>query len=48
MTGAFFDLKIWQKAQKLAEEIYKTTKQFPKEELFGLTNQLRRDRKSVV
>jgi len=48
MTGAFFDLRIWQKAQKLAEEIYKTTKLFPKEELFGLTNQLRRSTVSVA
>ncbi|MDZ7798860.1 MAG: four helix bundle protein [Patescibacteria group bacterium] len=48
MTGAFFDLRIWQKAQKLAKEIYKITKLFSKDELFGLTNQLRRSAVSVA
>jgi four helix bundle protein len=35
-------LVAWQKAMDLAEEIYKITKGFPKEELYGLTSQLRR------
>ena len=48
MTRAFFDLKIWQKAQELANQIYKTTKAFPKDEIFGLTTQLRRAAVSVA
>ncbi|MFH1366479.1 MAG: four helix bundle protein [Patescibacteria group bacterium] len=48
MTRAFFDLKIWQKAQKLAEQIYRITRVFPKDEIFGLTTQLRRSAVSVA
>lgn len=36
------DLKVWQKAHQLVLKIYKATNVFPKEELFGLTSQLRR------
>lgn len=32
----------WQKSRELALLIFKTTKQFPKDELFGLTSQMRR------
>ncbi len=35
-------LIVWQKAMDLVEYIYGVTKSFPKEELYGLTNQLRR------
>ena len=36
------DLIVWQKAMKLAKETYLLTKSFPKEELYGLTSQIRR------
>ncbi len=38
----FRKLKIYQKAIDFTVEIYKLTKSFPKDELFGLTNQIRR------
>jgi four helix bundle protein len=41
-TFSFEKLIAWQKARELASEIYKTTKLFPKDELFGLTSQMRR------
>jgi len=36
------DLNTWKKGHQLVLEIYKATGLFPKEELFGLSNQLRR------
>jgi four helix bundle protein len=39
---SFEKLIAWQKGRELALLIYKTTKQFPKEEVFGLTSQMRR------
>lgn len=36
------DLLVWKKSIDLVEQIYKFTKQFPKEELYGITNQMRR------
>ncbi len=35
-------LKIWEKAHNFAIEIYKISNKFPKEELYGLTSQIRR------
>lgn len=39
---SFADLNAWREAHKLVIFIYQATKGFPKEELFGLTSQLRR------
>lgn len=36
------DLIVWQKARLLVKEIYQLTQFLPKEEIFGLTNQIRR------
>lgn len=44
----FKDLVTWQKAHKLTVAIYKATTSFPKEEQFGLTNQVRRATVSVA
>jgi len=41
-TQSFKDLVVWQKSRDLAVKIYKTTESFPKAELYGLTNQMRR------
>lgn len=39
---SFADLRVWQKGHKFVLEIYTITYEFPKEEQFGLTSQLRR------
>jgi four helix bundle protein len=41
------ELKIWQKSVDLAIHIYEITKSFPKEEMYGLTSQLRRSAISI-
>ncbi|MDO8183605.1 MAG: four helix bundle protein [bacterium] len=41
-TTSYKDLIVWQKAVSLSVATYELTKQFPKEELFGLTSQMRR------
>jgi len=38
----FRELIAWQKALDLVEETYQTSKSFPKDELYGLTSQIRR------
>jgi four helix bundle protein len=38
----FTDLKVWQRAHELALGVYRLTGEFPVEERFGLTGQLRR------
>ena len=43
----FRQLKVWEKSHQLALEIYKATKHFPKEELYGLTSQIRRSSMSI-
>ena len=43
----FKNLKVWQKGIKMVVEIYKSTKKFPQEELYGLTSQMRRSSVSI-
>jgi four helix bundle protein len=44
----FKDLTVWQKAHALTLAIYKATKSFPKEEIYGLTSQVRRSSVSIA
>ncbi len=44
---SYKDLIVWQKALNLVEMVYQVTRVFPKEELYGLTNQLRRAAVSI-
>jgi four helix bundle protein len=43
----FRELEIWKRSVDLAEYIYKATNDFPKDELYGLTSQLRRAAVSI-
>jgi four helix bundle protein len=43
----FKNLKVWQKSHQLTLSIYQTTRIFPKEELYGLTSQVRRSSASI-
>ena len=43
----FHELLIWQKSHQLTLDIYRLTQTFPKEELFGLTSQIRRAVSSI-
>ncbi len=44
---SYRDLVVWQKAMDLVDAVYQVVKKFPKEEMFGLTSQLRRAMVSV-
>jgi four helix bundle protein len=44
---SYQDLKVWQRAMDLAAHCYELTEKFPRSELFGLTNQIRRAAASV-
>lgn len=41
------DLEVWQRAMTLAEDCYMVTREFPRDELFGLTSQIRRAAVSI-
>jgi four helix bundle protein len=47
-TYSFEKLIVWQKSKMLTVNIYKLTSTFPKEELFGISNQMRRSSVSIV
>lgn len=41
------DLIAWQKSMDLVEEVYRSSKDFPREEMYGLTSQIRRAAVSI-
>jgi four helix bundle protein len=48
MSGTYRDLEVWQPAMKMVFDVYRDTVTFPKQEMFGLTSQLRRAAVSVA
>jgi four helix bundle protein len=44
---SYRDLRVWQEAMSLAEACYRLTAAFPRDELFGLTSQVRRAASSI-
>ena len=47
MLKNYKELKVWQASYKTCLHIYKVTKQFPKEDMYGLTSQIRRSAVSI-
>ncbi len=47
MIKDYKDLQVWQKGIELVKDTYILTKRFPKDELFGLVNQMRRSAVSI-
>ncbi len=47
MKKEYTELEVWSESRKLTNLVYELTKKYPKEELFGLTNQIRRRAVSV-
>jgi four helix bundle protein len=47
MSSSFRDLRIWREALQLSIEIYKTTASFPRHEMYGLAQQMRRAAVSI-
>jgi len=47
MAKSYRELTVWQKGMDLVVEIYRMTNSFPKDELYGLTSQMRRAAVSV-
>jgi len=47
MPSSFKDLRVWQEAMKFSVDVYRATNSFPKHELYGLSQQLRRAAVSI-
>ena len=47
MVQSFRDLVVWQRAMQLTVAVYRLTQGFPREEVYGLTSQIRRSAVSV-
>ncbi|PIX62165.1 four helix bundle protein [Candidatus Uhrbacteria bacterium CG_4_9_14_0_2_um_filter_41_50] len=48
MPQTYKDLTVWQRAVELTVAVYVLTRQFPKEEIYGLTSQMRRSAVSIA
>ena len=48
MARSYRELLVWQKAKALAVHVYQSTEQFPRNETYGLTSQLRRAAVSIA
>jgi four helix bundle protein len=48
LAQAFQDLTVWQRAMEMTVSVYELTREFPKNEQYGLTSQLRRAAVSVA
>lgn len=48
IINSYKELLVWQKALKLSVKVYELTEKFPKEEIYGLTSQMRRASVSIV
>jgi four helix bundle protein len=46
-VSSYRDLTVWQKGMELTKEVYQVTQGFPKQEIYGLTSQVRRAAVSV-
>ncbi|HTW30696.1 MAG TPA: four helix bundle protein [Candidatus Sulfotelmatobacter sp.] len=47
MSSTFKDLRVWNEAMKFTVEIYRSTAQFPRHEIYGLSQQMRRAAVSI-
>jgi four helix bundle protein len=47
MAQSFRELQVWQRSMQMTVAIYRLTKDFPREEVYGLTSQIRRSAVSV-
>ena len=47
-VSSFRDLRVWQAAMDLVEQVYRITQSFPREEMYGLTSQVRRAAVSIA
>ena len=43
----FMKLDVWQRAHLMTLDLYRKTKSFPREEIYGLTSQIRRSASSI-
>ena len=47
ITGTYEDLRVWRRSMDLVLQIYRCTSSFPRQEIYGLTSQMRRSAVSI-